>query len=354
MEVWQQELQQAVTSVDQLARLLPIDPAAVARVCERYPLRIPHYYLRLIEAESDPIWRQCIPAADELENGPGLCQDPLAEAEFSPVPGLVHRHPDRALLLVSSSCPMNCRFCFRKNRLAAGELDFRFSALEQAITYLEGQPEVREIILTGGEPLLLSDLLLETLLKQLRRLPQLQLIRIHTRVPAVLPSRITEKLAALLGRQQPLYLNTHFNHPRELTPEAEQACARLANAGIPLGNQTVLLKGVNDQTEILENLFRGLLRLRVRPYYLHQMDLTSGTGHFRTPLTRGIELMDSLQGRLSGMAIPQFVVDLPRGEGKVPLFSERLVRTGARLQIRASTGKLIDYSEASDTGEVAG
>jgi lysine 2,3-aminomutase len=354
VELWQQELQQAVTSVDQLARLLPIDPAAVAGVCERYPLRIPHYYLRLIEAEGDPIWRQCIPARDELESHPGLCQDPLAEAEFSPVPGLVHRHPDRALLLVSSSCPMNCRFCFRKNRLAAGELDFRFSALEQAIAYLEGHAEVREIILTGGEPLLLSDLLLETLLKQLRRLPQLQLIRIHTRIPAVLPSRITEKLVALLSRQQPLYLNTHFNHPRELTPEAELACARLADAGIPLGNQTVLLHGVNDQSETLAELFRGLLRLRVRPYYLHQMDLTAGTGHFRTPLARGIELIDTLQGRLSGMAIPQFVVDLPQGAGKVPLFSERLVRTGARLQIRSSTGELVDYPEASQTGEVAG
>jgi lysine 2,3-aminomutase len=343
MELWQQELQQAVTTAEELAQLLPIDQAAVARVCAHYPLRIPHYYLRLIEMQDDPIWRQCIPAAEELESGPGLCPDPLAEAEFSPVPGLVHRHPDRALLLVSSSCPMNCRFCFRKNRLAAGELDFRFSALEQAIGYLENQPEIREIILTGGEPLLLSDLLLETLLKQLRRVPQLQLIRIHTRIPAVLPSRITEKLVALLGRQQPLFLNTHFNHPRELTPEAERACARLADAGIPLGNQTVLLRGVNDQAEILKNLFQGLLRLRIRPYYLHQMDLTTGTGHFRTPLKKGIELIDSLQRQLSGMAIPHFVVDLPGGAGKVPLSSERLTRTGSRWQIRSSNGQLIDY-----------
>lgn len=345
MQLWQQELKEAVTTADELAALLALDPHDVARVAERYPLRIPKYYLGLIEAPDDPIWRQCIPAIDELASPVELCHDPLAEAAFSPVPGLVHRHPDRALLLVSASCAMNCRFCFRKNRLAAGNLDFRFSDLERAIGYLQNQPEIREVILTGGEPLLLSDLLLDNLLNQLRRLPQLQLIRIHTRVPAVLPSRVTESLVKLLQRYQPVYLNTHFNHPRELTCAAEQAIGRLADTGIPLGNQTVLLKGVNDHPQVLAELFRGLLRLRIRPYYLHQLDLAAGTGHFRTPLAVGMRLMAQLQGELSGLAIPQHVVDLPGGAGKVPLQANRLHRTATNLQIQAADGRLVDYPD---------
>jgi len=345
MAGWQQELKEAVTSADELARLLPVDRCTVDRVAERYPLRIPRYYLQLIEAPGDPIWRQCVPSAAELEPCAELCHDPLSEAGFSPLPGLIHRHADRALLLVSASCPMNCRFCFRKNRLAAGELDFRFSDLEKAIGYLENQPAVREVILTGGEPLLLSDLLLGKLLKQLQRLPYLQLIRIHTRVPAVLPSRITEQLVSLLRRHQPTFLNTHFNHPRELTPAAALATGRLADAGIPLGNQTVLLKGVNDRGPVLEELFRGLLRLRVRPYYLHQPDLAAGSGHFRTPLDQGMQLMERLQGRLSGLAIPRHVVDLPGGGGKIPLQAERLLRSSSGLQIRAANDRLIDYPD---------
>jgi len=345
MEEWQKELQEALTSAEQLARLLPVDRTEVARVSERYPLRIPHYYLRLIEEANDPIWRQCIPSLAELEKPAGLSCDPLAEAAYSPVPGLVHRHSDRVLLLVAASCAMNCRFCFRKNRLAAGELDFRFRDLEKAIAYLENQPAVREVILTGGEPLLLSDLLLGNLLKQLRRLPHLELIRIHTRIPAVLPSRITGQLAALLGRFGPLYLNTHFNHPHELTAAARQAAERLADVGIPLGNQTVLLKGINDRAPILEELFRGLLRMRIRPYYLHQTDLAAGTGHFRTPLAGGIDLMNRLQGQVSGLALPQFVVDLPGGGGKVPLHPERITRTEAGLQVRSGSGQPIDYPD---------
>lgn len=345
MELWQLQLKETVTTVAELARRLPIDRAEVSRVSERYPLRIPGYYLDLIEREHDPIWRQAIPSLDELAQPAALCHDPLAEQSFSPIPGLVHRHPDRALLLVSASCPLNCRFCFRKNRLAAGELDFRFSDLQKAIAYLESQPGIREVILTGGEPLLLSDLLLETLLKQLRRLPQLELVRIHTRIPAVLPARITEQLAALLRRYQPLYLNTHFNHPRELTTAAGEAIARLADAGIPLGNQTVLLQGVNDRAPVLAELFRGLLRLRIRPYYLHQLDLAAGTGHFRTPLASGIELAEQLQGQLSGLALPQFVVDLPGGAGKVPLHPGRLVGSRETLRIRAANGELINYPD---------
>ena len=345
MQNWQQELKEAVASADELATLLAVDRSKVARVAERYPLRVPKYYLGLIEAPDDPIWRQCIPATDELASPVGLCHDPLAEAGFSPVPGLIHRHPDRALLLVSANCAMNCRFCFRKNRLAAGELDFRFNDLEKTIGYLQNQPGIKEVILTGGEPLLLTDPLLDNLLNRLRRLPQLQLIRIHTRVPAVLPSRITESLVKLLRRYQPVYVNSHFNHPRELSAAAAQATGRLADAGIPLGNQTVLLKGVNDQAAVLAELFRGLLRLRIRPYYLHQLDLAAGTGHFRTPLAVGMRLMAQLQGELSGLAIPQHVVDLPGGAGKVPLQANRLHSSEAGLQIQAADGRFIDYPD---------
>ena len=272
--------------------------------------------------------------------------DPLAEERFSPVPGITHRYPDRVLLLVANQCPMYCRFCTRKRKVGH-PFAIDAATIDTAIAYIRAHTEIRDVLVSGGDPLLLEDDHLIAILARVRAIAHVEIIRVGTRVPCTLPQRVTADLARQLGRLQPLYVITHFNHPAELTDAAQSACGLLADAGVPLGSQTVLLRQVNDSAAVLSDLLRGLLRMRVRPYYLHQCDLTCGTGHFRTSIACGIDMLKQLRGRVSGLAIPQYVVDLPGGGGKVPLCPDYVqARTADFLQLRSYRGTLHEYPRA--------
>ncbi len=278
----------------------------------------------------------------------GLIADPLAEGAHAPVPAVVHRYPDRALLLAGTTCALYCRFCTRKRKVGCAGEQLSFGALLDGIEYIARTPAIRDVLLSGGDPLLLSDVLLGEVLGRLQRIPHVEMIRIGSRVPVTLPERVTGNLCSLLRRHHPVYLNTHFNHPRELAPEAAEACRKLADAGVPLGNQTVLLRGVNDDPQTMLELLRGLLQLRVRPYYLHQMDLVAGTGHFRTRVETGLEIMRVLRGQVTGLAIPHYVIDLPGGKGKVPLLPETVLATGDTLLLRSPAGEMVEYPNNVD------
>lgn len=352
MEPWQHSLQQSLATPAALAARFGIDPAPLAAVTARYPMRITPHYLGLIREIGDPIWRQCVPDAAELTDD--LPADPLAEENLSPVPAVIHRYPDRAVLLASNVCAVYCRFCTRKRKVgcAAGRLSP--DDLLEGIDYLARTPAVRDVLVSGGDPLLLPDAQLEDLLQRLRRLPHVEVVRIGTRVPVTLPERVTEALCGMLRRFHPLFLNTHFNYPRELTPASAEACRRLADAGIVLGNQTVLLRGVNDRPEVLAELFRGVLRWRVRPYYLHHPDLAQGTAHFRSPIETGIAIMAALRGQVSGLAIPQYVVDLPGGKGKVPILPSYVERLGETALLRSPAGEPVAVPNRTETRSVTG
>jgi len=341
MEDWQQSLKESIVSPAQLAEHFPVDVAALKVVTERFPMRITPYYLSLIEEIGDPIWRQCVP--DSAEHSEQGLLDPLGEENRSPVPGVVHRYADRVVLLASGSCSSYCRFCFRKQKVGCSSMGVSFREQRDGIDYIASTPQIRDVILSGGDPLMLPDLVLGDLLQRIHAIPHVETIRIGTRMPVTLPERITDKLCALLKKFHPLFINTHFNHPRELTSQATEACAKLIGAGIPLGNQTVLLREVNDTAEAMIELFRGLLRMRVKPYYLHQMDLARGTGHFRTSVRTGLEIMRALRGPVSGMAIPHYVIDLPGGKGKVPLLPEYVESVGETLVIQAPGGERMEY-----------
>jgi lysine 2,3-aminomutase len=328
-------------SLTELAHRFKLDPTPLEQVAAVYPCRISSYYAGLITAPYDPIWQQCLPSMQELDDTEQL-PDPLDEERLSPVPGLIHRYPDRAVLLVSNRCATYCRFCMRKRQVGCSEGGADISAV---LDYIATTPQLRDIILSGGDPLMLSDDQLHGILSKLRKIRHLDIIRIGSRMPVTEPSRITPQLCRMLAEHHPLYFNTHFNHPLELTPEAARACGRLADAGINVGNQTVLLRGINDDSMVLKELMTGLLRLRVRPYYLHQMDLVQGTAHFRTPLDQGRQLIGSLRGQISGMAIPHFVVDLPGGKGKVPLLPDSLQRDGADWLVQTPAGGQIRYTD---------
>ena len=343
MDAWKQELKESVTSVAQLAGRFDFDPRPLIAVEQRYPFKITPHYLSLIREIGDPIWQQCVPDLREL-NDEGLV-DPLGEEELSPVPTVIHRYPDRAIFLVSGSCAGYCRFCTRKRKVGCPAMAPSFGELRDGIDYIAATPEIRDVILYGGDPLVLPDMVLEDLLARIHQIPHVEIIRIGSRVPVTLPSRITDALCTMLKKYQPLYLNTHFNHPRELTPQAAAACARLADAGIVLGNQTVLLRGVNDDPQIIGELFRGLLKMRVRPYYLHHMDLAQGTSHFRTSVITGLQIMASLRGPVSGLASPYYVIDLPGGKGKVPLLPQHITRCGDMLVIRLADGSVVEYRD---------
>ena len=329
----------------ELAARFGLDPVPLEAVAARYPVRISPHYRSLIREPGDPVWRQCVPDPAELEDD--QLPDPLEEERLSPVPGLIHRYPDRAVWLVSTECAVYCRFCMRKRRLGQPVADPRDSR-DAAIAYIADHPAIRDVILSGGDPLMLQDAELDSILSRLRAIPHLEMIRIGSRVPVVLPERITPGLCALLKKHHPLYLNTHFNHPLEVTPEAAAACARLADAGVPLGNQTVLLRGVNDDPATMKLLMQRLLAVRVRPYYLHQMDLVRGTGHFRTTVDCGVRIMGALRGHTSGLANPYYVIDLPGGKGKVPVLPETVRREGDRYLVTTYTGEIVAYRDAPE------
>lgn len=319
-----------------------LDETSLDRVTERYPFCATSFALSLLRSPGDPIWRQIVPDISEIED-PGGVDDPLSEEPLSVVPNLVHRYPSRVLWLISTTCAALCRFCTRKRRWSS-PLVLTDTLLDSGTAYIRSHPEVRDVLLSGGDPLLLPAERLETILTALRTIPHVEIIRIGTRAPVFYPQRIEADFATMLARFHPLYVNIHFNHPVEITPESIRACTLLANVGIPLGSQTVLLKGVNDDVEVLAELFQRLLTLRVRPYYLMQMDLARGTGHFRTPIHRGLEILRGLRNRVSGLAMPHFVIDLPGGQGKVPLVPNSIQEVGSdRLVVRDWLGRLCHY-----------
>jgi lysine 2,3-aminomutase len=344
MNHWQKILAASLTDPSELPARLRRRSEDLRRVISRYPMRINPYFLGLIERLDDPLGRQAIPDPAELLDR--VCPaDPLAEESLSPVPNLVHKYPDRALFLVNSSCAMYCRFCTRKRKVGTPGFSITGQTLQAGLAYLEKTPAIRDVLVSGGDPLLLDDDRLEWLLERLRRIPTVEIIRIGTRVPCTLPMRVTTRLARMLKKFHPLYLNTHFNHPAEITAESALACRRLADAGIPLGCQTVLLKGVNNDLEIIKKLLHGLLLIRVKPYYIFQGDLSRGTDHFRTPIREGLQIMRGLHGHTSGLAVPKFALDLPEGGGKVQLLPDYAEPDGRVHTFRNYRGEYCFYPD---------
>ena len=346
--LWKRLLSESIVTLDALPRLPSTHREKLKLVISRYPMRINPYYLGLIEEENDPIYRQCIPDVRELDDT-GAVADPLNEEGHSPVYGLTHRYPDRVLFLVSSQCAMYCRFCNRKRKVGLPSM-VTDASIEQGIGYIRAHKEVRDVLLSGGDPLLLEDARLWEILSAIRAIGHVEIIRIGTRVPCTLPQRVTPELAMLLQKFHPLYINIHFNHPLEITPEASLACNRLADGGIPLGCQTVLLKGINDDLNVMGNLMRKLLTIRVKPYYLFHADPARGTSHFRTSLNRGLNIIRGLQGHTSGLCVPHFAIDLLGGGGKVPLLPEYLTGQGGdSLLVTNYAGEHYRHPDGSDS-----
>jgi lysine 2,3-aminomutase len=341
VEEWQEHNTKACSTPMQLMAYPGVNYDMLEEIATKYPLRITPHLLNLIHTGSEAIARQFIPGALELKDDGEL--DPLNEEGLSPVPHVVHRYPGRVLLLCASSCFAYCRFCTRKRQVGRAEKGISFSDLLCAVEYIRTSPQINEVILSGGDPLTMSDRLVQELLTRIRQIPHVKVIRLGSRAPVVLPHRITSGLCQLLQKAQPVYFMTHINHPDELSPATIEACSRLVDAGIPLVNQTVLLRGINDDASLLQGFFERLLELRIRPYYLHQMDLTRGTAHFRTRIEDGLAIMSQLRGTLSGLAIPHFVVDLPGGHGKIPLVPEYVECLGEHARFRAADGTLVEY-----------
>jgi len=347
---WQGQLRESVRSVDDLAAALELTPDELAGArraeSEGLPLAITPYYLSLCDARdpSCPVRIQCVPHASEAEEVPGDLADPLGEVEHEVAPHLVRRYPDRVLLLATDRCAVYCRFCTRSRMVGDGGGPVPVDRLDPALAWIAAHPEIRDVIVSGGDPLAMATDRLERLVARIRAIPTVDTIRLATRIPVTLPMRVTSELVRALKKHHPIWVMTHFNHPKELTKESLAACARLADAGFPVMNQTVLLAGVNDDADVLERLFRGLVRARVRPYYLLQADPVRGTGHLRTPLGAGVAIMERLQGRLTGIALPKLICDTPGGRGKVPLSPEYVIERGeGRTVLRTFRGESVAY-----------
>ena len=350
---WRWQLKNRVTSLEQLERLLPTltpEERAGALLAGRSKLAVaitPHFFNLIDPADENcPIRRQVIPRIEETYTAGWEMSDPCGEDSHSPVPGLVHRYPDRVLFLVTDRCAAYCRYCTR-SRLVSNASGYDFHPeFDRQIAYIEAHPEVRDVLLSGGDPLLLSDDKLRQLLTRLRAIPHLEFLRIGTRIPVFLPQRITPELCAMLREFQPLFISFHSNHPRELTTEVRDALGRLADAGIPLGNQSVLLKHVNDDPEVMKALVQKLLLCRARPYCIYQCDLIEGSAHLRTSVKKGLEIMEALRGHTTGYAVPQYVIDAPGGGGKVPINPGYILRQEeSRVIIRNFEGRVFEYPE---------
>ena len=318
-ELWEDILSQGIASADNLPQISGFNKSDIHAVTEKYPMFINPYYFNIIKSNTG-LLKQAIPDIKEISDTRGYT-DPLDEENLSPVPGLTYKYPDRVLFLISSQCATYCRFCNRKRKVGNSSM-VTDKSIEEGLGYIWATKKIKDVLLSGGDPLLLSDERLENILARLRAIDHVEIIRIGTRTPCTLPQRITPSLINILKKYHPLFINTHFNHPLEITPESSMACKMLVDAGIPLGCQTVLLKGVNDDRDTILELMRKLLTIRVKPYYLFQADLAKGTSHFWTPLQKGIEIMAGLQGYLSGIGVPKFVIDLPNGGGKIPVIPE--------------------------------
>jgi len=354
---WRWQVRHAIRDIETVERLLELDFTPQERkslelTLKRFPLSITPYYLSLVDrnnVRNDPVFLQSFPSSRELQIMGQEMSDPLAEDHDSPVPGVTHRYPDRVLLQVSNTCAMYCRHCTRKRKVGDVDSIPGRRDLLAGIEYIRQTPEIRDVLLSGGDPLMLDDKTLDWLLSEVQSIPHVQVVRIGTRMPVVLPYRITPELITMLKKHQPLWINTHFNHPREITAASRAALALLADAGIPLGNQTVLLAGVNDCTQLMKSLVHRLVENRVRPYYLYQCDLSEGLEHFRTPISKGIEIMESLIGHTSGFARPTYVVDAPGGGGKIPVGPNYLVsQSPYKVVLRNYEGVITTYQEPSD------
>lgn len=347
---WRWQMRKRIRTAKDLLHYFPelSKKPKLLSVIGKYPMAIPPYYASLIQTpdNSDPIFQMAVPQTEELSSPAYLQADPLAEEEHMPVPGLVHRYPDRALLFATTTCSMYCRHCTRKRVVGVEASAVTAAELKEIHAYLKATPQIRDVIISGGDPLTLSIDVLEKVIATVRSVESIDIIRIGTRIPVVMPQRVTDELCDMLKKYHPIWINTHFNHPVELTAESKAACEKLANAGVPMGNQAVLMRGINDDPHVLEQLFRGLIRSRVRPYYLFQCDLVEGADHFRTPITRGIQIMEYLRGRLSGLAIPNFVVDLPNGGGKIPVLPNYIMSMSPTHTVfRNGEGMIVSYPE---------
>ena len=353
MELWQRMVRESVHTVDQLVDKFNLDKKIAEDLDEFFQARINPYYLGLIRYPGDPIWLQCVPDKQELKDFEAE-EDPLNEEAMSPVPNITHRYPDRALFLVTSQCGIYCRFCTRKRKVGDyGKISMK--GLESAFKYLEEHKEIRDVILSGGDPLMLTDAMLEKILKRLREISHIEIIRLGTRMPVVLPHRITQKLCNILKKYHPIYVNTHFNHPWEITDESSKACMMLADAGVPVGNQMVVMKNINDNPDTVKELMQKLLKIRVRPYYMYMADETKGANHFRASVETGLKIVEALRGHTSGLAVPHFVIDAPGGGGKIPLLPNYVLHQDEeQVILRNFNNKVYSYKNYADKNNPGG
>jgi len=348
---WKWQIRNRVENLQDLVghfSLLPGEEEGVEKCLQSMRMAITPYYLSLIDPDDpdDPIRKQSIPTALELHRAKADMLDPLHEDGDSPVPNLTHRYPDRVLMLVTDQCSMYCRHCTRRRYTGQNDAMTSEEIVDKQVEYIKNHPEVRDVLLSGGDPLTLSDDRLESILKKLRAIEHVEIVRIGSRIPVVMPQRITSELCNMLKKYHPIWLNTHFNHPKEITPEAIRACTMLADAGIPLGNQSVLLAGINDCIHVMKELVHKLVKMRVRPYYVYQCDLSMGLEHFRTRVSKGIEIAEGLRGHTSGFCIPTFVVDAPGGGGKIPVMPTYLIsRSTKHTILRNFEGVIAAYAE---------
>ncbi|MDR1345187.1 MAG: lysine 2,3-aminomutase [Bacteroidales bacterium] len=348
---WRWQVRNRIETLDELKKyicLTPEEEEGVLQSLQTLRMAITPYYLSLISLENKncPVRKQAIPTGHETHQTAADLLDPLHEDEDSPVPGLTHRYPDRVLFLITDMCSMYCRHCTRRRFAGQNDCESPQERIKKAIDYIAHTPQVRDVLLSGGDALMVGDNMLESIIQQLRAIPHVEIIRLGTRTPVVCPQRITDNLVNMLKKYHPIWVNTHFNHSNEITTEAAEACAKLTNAGIPLGNQSVLLRGVNDCVHTMKQLVHDLVKIRVRPYYIYQCDLSMGLEHFRTPVSKGIEIIENLRGHTSGYAVPTFVVDAPGGGGKTPVMPNYILSQGHhKVILRNFEGVITTYTE---------
>ena len=348
---WHWQVRNRVQSVEELDKILTLtdeEKSDIGKVLEIFRMGITPYYASLMDPDdpSCPVRKQAVPTISETMAGIADMQDPLDEVADSPVPGLTHRYPDRVLFLITDQCSMYCRHCTRRRFAGQNDAGLAWEYIEKGIEYIRNTPAVRDVLLSGGDALLMADHKLEEIIKRLREIPHVDVIRLGTRTPVVMPQRITDDLVNMLKKYHPIWLNTHFNHPKEITPESTEACLKLVDGGIPVGNQTVLLRGVNDNPQIMKELVLNLVRIRVRPYYIYQCDLSMGIEHFRTKVSKGLEIMEALRGHISGYAVPTYVVDVPGGGGKTPVMPQYLISMSpTKVILRNYEGVIATYAE---------
>ena len=351
---WKWQVKNRIETLDQLKKYVKLtkeEEEGVKKTLSTLRMAITPYYLSLIDPNDphDPVRRQCIPTELETHQAAADLLDPLHEDEDSPTPGLTHRYPDRVLFLITDMCSMYCRHCTRRRFAGQTDNECGPDRIEKALEYIEKTESVRDVLLSGGDALMVSDKKLEYIISRLRQIPHVEIVRLGTRTPVVCPQRITPELCDMLKKYHPIWINTHFNHPNEVTAESKRACEMLANAGVPLGNQSVLLSGVNDCVHVMKNLVHELVKMRVRPYYIYQCDLSMGLEHFRTPVSKGIEIIEGLRGHTSGFCIPTFVVDAPGGGGKTPVMPQYVIsQAPGKVVLRNFEGVITTYTEPTE------